>query len=34
MKPGEKAEAIFPLAGKQVTAREYCNLHGLWSAKA
>jgi superoxide reductase len=34
LKPGEKPEAVFPVTAKQVTAREYCNLHGHWSAKA
>ena len=32
LKPGEKPEAIFMTNAdaKEVTAREYCNLHGLW----
>lgn len=30
LKPGEKPEAEFALAAKTVSAREYCNLHGLW----
>ena len=32
LKPGEKPEAIFltNAEAKDVTAREYCNLHGLW----
>ena len=32
LKPGEKPEAIFMTNAdvKDVTAREYCNLHGLW----
>jgi superoxide reductase len=34
LKPGEKPEATFPVVAKQVSAREYCNLHGLWSAKS
>ncbi|OHB28744.1 MAG: desulfoferrodoxin [Desulfuromonadaceae bacterium GWC2_58_13] len=34
LKPGDKPEATFPITAKQVTAREYCNIHGLWSAKA
>ncbi|MCX5751312.1 MAG: desulfoferrodoxin [Candidatus Saganbacteria bacterium] len=34
LKPGDKPEALFALAvSGEVTAREYCNLHGLWSAK-
>ncbi|MFO7674995.1 MAG: desulfoferrodoxin [bacterium] len=32
LKPGDKPEARFPLQGEQVSAREYCNLHGLWKA--
>jgi len=34
LKPGQPAQATFPVIAKQVTAREYCNLHGHWSAKA
>lgn len=34
LKPGDKPEAEFKLAAKQITARAYCNLHGLWSAKS
>jgi superoxide reductase len=30
--PGGTPEAFFPITGAQVTAREYCNLHGLWKA--
>lgn len=30
LKPGMKPEAEFCIEAKQVTAREYCNLHGLW----
>lgn len=34
LSPGDKPEALFTLAvSGEVTAREYCNLHGLWSAK-
>jgi len=33
LKPGEAPEASFKTNSKHVTAREYCNLHGLWSAK-
>jgi superoxide reductase len=33
LKPGEKPEATFPITAKQVTAREFCNLHGLWAAQ-
>lgn len=30
LKPGGKPEAVFSITATQVTAREYCNLHGLW----
>jgi len=29
---GEEPSALFPLEADEVTAREYCNLHGLWKA--
>jgi superoxide reductase len=29
---GEEPEATFCVDADQVTAREYCNLHGLWKA--
>ena len=32
LNPGEAPEATFELKAEQVTAREYCNLHGLWKA--
>jgi superoxide reductase len=32
LKPGQAPEATFCIKGDQVTAREYCNLHGLWKA--
>jgi superoxide reductase len=32
IKPGEKPEAFFAVTANNVTAREYCNLHGLWKA--
>ncbi len=31
LKPGEAPEAFFPVQG-EFTAREYCNLHGLWKS--
>lgn len=34
LNPGEAPEATFPVIAKQVTAREYCNLHGHWSAQS
>ena len=33
LKPGEAPEAVFASESDSVTAREYCNLHGLWEAK-
>lgn len=33
LKPGEKPEAIFKSDSDKITAREYCNLHGLWKAE-
>jgi superoxide reductase len=30
LKPGDNPEATFNVKAGQVTAREYCNLHGLW----
>ena len=32
LQPGQAPEATFPVIAKQVTAREYCNLHGHWTA--
>lgn len=28
--PGDAPEADFLIEAEQITAREYCNLHGLW----
>ena len=33
LKPGQAPEATFLIDAVQITAREYCNLHGLWSNK-
>ena len=30
LKPGDSPEATFDIDAGDVTAREYCNLHGLW----
>jgi superoxide reductase len=30
LKPGDTPEASFDIQAGQVTAREYCSLHGLW----
>ncbi len=30
LKPGDKPEALFKIKTEVISAREYCNLHGLW----
>ena len=30
LKPGGAPEAIFNVEDRQITARDYCNIHGLW----
>jgi len=30
LRPGDKPEAAFKLEAKEVSARAYCNKHGLW----
>jgi superoxide reductase len=30
LNPGEQPEATFPVIAKDIQAREYCNIHGLW----
>lgn len=30
LKPGDRSEVFFKSDAEKVTAREYCNLHGLW----
>lgn len=32
LKPGQTPEAFFGVKAEKVSAREYCNLHGLWRA--
>ena len=32
LKPGDAPKAVFCTEGGKITAREYCNLHGLWVA--
>ena len=32
LKPGEAPVAVFRTDASSVSAREYCNLHGLWKA--
>lgn len=34
LKPGDAPEALFAVIEPVVAAYEYCNLHGLWMAKA
>lgn len=33
LNPGDKPEAFFCIEANAVSAREYCNLHGLWKAE-
>ncbi|MBU4316577.1 MAG: desulfoferrodoxin [Proteobacteria bacterium] len=30
LKPGDAPVAVFNIEASSITAREYCNLHGLW----
>jgi superoxide reductase len=32
LKPGQKPEAFFEGGNRIVSAREYCNVHGLWKS--
>lgn len=32
LNPGDKPVAFFPMDADSVSARAYCNLHGLWKA--
>ena len=34
LKPGDPPEATLCVEAKDVSAREYCNLHGLWKSGA
>lgn len=34
LEPGQAPEATFCVTAQNVTAREYCNLHGQWKADA
>lgn len=29
--PGQEPKAVFDLKNEKISAREYCNLHGLWA---
>jgi superoxide reductase len=31
--PGQEPEAVFHVEAKDVSAREYCNIHGLWKGE-
>ena len=33
LSPGEAPEAVFNVEAKEITAREHCNIHGLWEGK-
>ena len=33
LKPAEKPEAEFCVIAKKMSARDYCNVHGLWKSK-
>jgi superoxide reductase len=30
LKPGDEPEALFNVSADSVSAREHCNVHGLW----
>ena len=32
LSPADAPEAVFAVQADQVTAREYCNIHGLWKS--
>lgn len=32
LNPGDTPEALFEIKADRITAREYCNIHGLWKA--
>lgn len=33
LKPGQEPKAVFTIEeGKEIVAREYCNIHGLWKS--
>jgi len=33
LQPGNQPAAFFPVTADKVTARAYCNLHGLWKSE-
>ena len=30
LQPKDSPQALFPISAEKITAREYCNVHGLW----
>jgi len=32
LKPGDEPEAVFSIEANEITAREFCNIHGLWKS--
>ena len=32
LKPGDQPQALFCITADSVSAREYCNIHGLWKS--
>jgi len=32
LKPGEKPEVEFEIKAEKISAREFCNIHGLWKS--
>jgi superoxide reductase len=32
LQPGDKPQATFAIKAANITAREYCNIHGLWKS--
>jgi superoxide reductase len=33
LNPGDAPQALFPVIAEHVTAREFCNLHGVWKGE-
>jgi superoxide reductase len=33
LEPGQEPEAVFNIEAEKVSAREYCNIHGLWKGE-
>jgi len=33
LNPGDEPEALFEISATGISAREYCNVHGLWKGK-